>query len=180
MSGHTSSVEQSGSVSPNRYRWWHAAMFWLAINAPGWLFPWREVLFPGFREPALRPPGEVFPVVWFVITVSALCAGLRVVNDRLMNRRYTHVCLQATFWFAYAVFPLFFFGLSSPVVGFVLTFGIFVIAVAEVVLLWSDDRWSALLLLPLLLWAAFAGLYIAPVQALSNPDPLLGTPPVLH
>jgi len=165
---------------PKRFHWWQAALFWLAVNAPGWFIPWREDLFPGFRAPALRPPGAVFPVVWFVITVCALAAGLRTLNNAALARRGTHLGLQAGFWLCYLVFPVGFFGLASPVLGFVLTFAILVIAAVDVALLARDDATSALLLTPLLLWAAFAGLYIAPVQALWNPDPLFGLPAMLR
>jgi translocator protein len=179
MSGFVSAVEAGSGAARPRYRWWHAGLFWLVVNAPGWVFAWREALFPGFRVPALRPPGAAFPVIWFVITVAALGAGLRTLNRRGMPRRALHLRLQAAFWLAYLVFPAFFFGLSSVVAGFVLTFGIFVVAAAEVLLLWRDDRTAALLLVPLLLWTGFAGLYVAPMQVLLNPDPLLGTRPLL-
>lgn len=160
---------------PVRYTWWQAGLFWLAVNAPGWVFAWRENLFPGFRIPAWRPPGEVLPWVWLVITVAALTAGLRMLNHPALPRRRTHLRLQALFWALYLVFPGFFFGFSSPIAGFVVTFGIFMVAAVEVSLLWRDDKPSAWLLLPLLLWTGFAGLYVAPMQVLLNPDPLFGT-----
>ena len=100
---------------PPAFRWRHAALFWLLVNAPGYLFfPWREALFPGFRAPALRPPGDAFPVIWFVITVCALLAGLRILNDRAMRRRTVHLGLQGLFWAVYAVFPAFFFRHGQP------------------------------------------------------------------
>lgn len=156
-------------------RRWHAALFWLAANAPGALVPWREDLFPGFISPSWRPPGAIFPVVWFVITVAALVAGRRAINLRHLPRRRRHLALQGAFWLMFIAFPFAFFGLSSPILGAVLTVAILLVAIAEVAMLRRDDPVSAGLLLPLLLWAGFAGLYLAPTQALLNPDPLFGT-----
>ncbi|BAY46576.1 hypothetical protein SAMD00079811_41880 [Scytonema sp. HK-05] len=162
-----------------RFKWWHAALFWVVVNACSLPWPWREELFPGFQAAPLRPPGAVFPVIWFIINVCALAAGLRILNRPDTPRRSTHLKLQGAFWFIFAIFPFFTFGLSSPIVGGVLTQAIFVIALAEVIMLWRDERMSAYLLLPLLAWGAFAGIWVSTWQYLHNRDPWLGTPALL-
>jgi len=161
------------------FTWWHAAAFWLVVNAPGFATGFREELFPGFLIPPLRPPAELFPFLWLSINVCTLWAGLRILNNRDLNRRAIHIALQAAFWLDFAIFPYFFFGQSSPVIGGALTVLIFLLALAEVILLWRDDRTSAYLMTPLLAWGAFAGLYLSTWQALYNPDPYLGTPALL-
>lgn len=80
------------------------------------------------------------------------------------------------FWLCLAVFPLLFFGLSSPVIGGGLTLAIFAVALAGVVPLWRDDRTASLPMLPLAAWGGFAGLYASVWQMLHDPDPFLGLP----
>jgi tryptophan-rich sensory protein len=174
--------EPANAVAPTlaghsrpRFHLWQAAAFWLIVNSPGWIFAWREELFAGFRSPAFRPPGAVFPVIWFVITVSFLIAGLRILNNAQCARRRTHMALHAAFWALYVVFPYFFFGLSSPIAGGIITTLIFAVALTEVILIWPADRTAAYLTLPLVIWTAYAALYIAPAQILLNPDPLFDT-----
>lgn len=161
------------------FKWWHAAAFWLVVNTPGFVTGWREQLFPGFLEPPLRPPGFVFPVLWFAINVCTLWAGLRILNSKSLKRRSMHIALQGLFWLDFLLFPYFFFGKSSPIIGGMLTQIIFVLALAEVVTLWRDDRTASILMMPLLAWGAFAGLYLSTWQMLYNPDPFLGVPALL-
>jgi len=161
------------------FKWWHAALFWLVVNLPGFVSGWREELFPGFLEPPLRPPGFLFPVIWFAITVCTLWAGLRILNIQAMNRRLMHIVLQGLFWLDFVLFPYFFFGLSSPILGSVLTLLIFLLALIEVATLLRDDRQASYLMMPLLAWGAFAGLYLSTWQMLYNPDPFLGLPALL-
>jgi translocator protein len=161
------------------FRWWHAALFWLLVNLPGFAIGWREDLFPGFESPPWRPPGFLFPFIWFFINVCTLWAGLRILNDKALRRRPRHIALQALFWLDFVLFPYFFFGLSSPIIGGLLTQVIFLVALAEVVMLWRDDRNASYLMLPLMAWGAFAGLYASTWQALYNPDPFLGWPALL-
>ena len=162
------------------FKWWHAALFWLAVNAPGFMIGWREQLFPGFLEPPFRPPGSLFPVFWFAITVCTLWVGLRTLNNKDLDRRSLHIVLQGLFWLDFVIFPYFFFGQSSPIIGGVLTQLIFVLALIEVRTLWGDDRKSSFLMMPLLCWGAFAGLYLSTWQMLYNPDPYLGLPALLR
>lgn len=181
MNGDTTTPAGRGEPLRHRVvRWWHAALFWLLVNIPGLLTGYREELFPGFRSPPLRPPGFAFPIIWFFITVCTLWVGLRILNKPEMSRRRLHIFLQGLFWLIFAVFPYFFFTLSSPIIGGLLTQLIFLIALAEVVLLWRDDRKSSYLMLPLLAWGAFAGLYVSTWQALFNPDPFLGLSALLR
>lgn len=175
----TDAIAQSDQAS-GPFKWWHAALFWLAVNLPGFVFSWREELFPGFLSPPLRPPGILFPFIWFFITVCTLWAGLRILNNRDLNRRSNHISLQGLFWLDFAIFPYFFFGKSSPVIGGALTLLIFFIALIEAATLWHDDRRSSFLMMPLLGWGAFAGLYASTWQILYNPDPYLGLPALLH
>ncbi|MEA1617378.1 TspO/MBR family protein [Erythrobacter sp. T5W1-R] len=162
-----------------KFVWWHAAVFLLVVNIPGSLVGFRDELYPGYRVPPLRPPAELFPFIWLGINICTLWAGLRILNNRNLNRRPIHIGLQAAFWLDFAIFPYFFFGQSSPVLGGLLTMLIFVVAAAECALLWRDDRKAAYLMMPLVAWGAFAGLYASTWQMFFNADPYLGTAALL-
>ena len=159
---------------------WHAAAFWFVANLPGFMVGFRDELFPGYVVPPLRPPAVLFPIIWLMINICTLWAGLRILNNKTLNRRMIHVVLHAAFWLDFVMFPYFFFGVSSPVLGGILTIIIFFLALAEVLLLWRDDRKAAYLMMPLLAWGAFAGLYVSPWQVVFNPDPFLGTPALIR
>lgn len=161
------------------YRWWHAALFWTLVSIPGFIFSWREELFPGYREPPLRPPGFLFPIIWFCINVCILWAGLRILNNRSLHQRALHITFQALFWLDFLVFPYFFFEKSSSIIGGLLTIMIFFFILPSVAMLWTTDRKSSLLMLPLLLWSAFAGFYLSVWQVMHNPDPYLGLPALM-
>lgn len=164
---------------PPPYRWWHGVLFWIAVYLPGLATPPRDLLFPGFLVPPLRPPAEVFPLVWVFITACTVWAGLRILNARDLPGRGAHLARQGVFWAAFMAFGPVFFGLSSPIGGAVLTALIFAVAAAEVVTLWPRDRMAAALMAPLAVWTGFAGFYLAPWQVLYNPDPFLGVGPLL-
>jgi tryptophan-rich sensory protein len=170
-------VRDPKSASP--LSWWHAAAFWLVANVPGFFFGFREELFPGYVIPPLRPPAVLFPFIWLAINICTLWAGLRILNNQTLNRRSLHIALQAAFWLDFAIFPYFFFGQSSTIIGGALTIIIFFLALAEVLLLWRDDRKAAYLMVPLLAWGAFAGIYVSTWQVLFNPDPFLGIPALI-
>jgi tryptophan-rich sensory protein len=159
---------------------WHAAAFWLVANIPGLMSGFRDELFPGYVVPPLRPPAVLFPIIWLAINICTLWAGLRIVNNRTLNRRRLHIALQAGFWLDFMIFPYFFFTQSSSIIGGALTLIIFLVALAEVSLLWRDDRKAAYLMMPLLAWGTFAGIYLSTWQILFNPDPFLGIPALIQ
>jgi len=168
------SSDLEGARPSRPFKWWHAILFWALVNAPGAFIGWREELFPAYRVPPFRPPGFVFPVVWLFINVCMLAAGLRILNRPDMLRRKVHIGLQAAFWISFMLFPYFYFAKSSSIVGGALTILIFAIAATEARMLWRDERIAGALMLPLFVWAGFAGLYLSVWQALFNPDPYLG------
>jgi len=166
------------NVPSRRWTWVHGAIFLVAMNVPGILTGWREELYPGFLEPPLRPPGFLFPFIWLALNICTIWAGLRILNNRALPNRQLNIGLQTVFWIDFAIFPYFFFGLSSPIIGSALTLLIFAVSFAQVLSLWSNDRKAAWLMVPLACWGAFAGFYASIWQVLFNADPFLGLPPL--
>lgn len=158
---------------PFRARWWHAVPFWLLVNLYGFLEKGREP-FAGYQPSPLQPPGWVFPVVWFSLTILQLWGCVRLVNTgEGIRHRPALFALQAVLWLLYASFSLVYFTLGSPVLAASWTIAFCVIAVACIGLVWRDDRAIALSWVPLVLWTGFAS--VVGVQgALMNPDPLFG------
>lgn len=163
-----------------RWTWWHAAIFLVAANIPGFLIGWREKLYPGFVEPPLRPPGALFPIIWLVLNILTVWAALRILNNHHLPNRRFNLALQAIFWIDFAIFPFFFFRLSSPILGSALTIIIFVVAFMQVLSLWNVDRKTAILMIPLACWGAFAGFYASIWQIIYNADPFLALPPLIE
>jgi benzodiazapine receptor len=176
MNSQTAPVEAGSEAI---FKWWHGALFLLLAYLPGIPYPWREELFPGFLSPPLRPPGAIFPVIWITINICMIWAGLRILNNSGLRRRSFHIAMHTLYWVCFVIFPYFFFGKSSPVLGGLITFLIFIIAFAETITLWKGDRKTAYLMLPLLAWTSFASFYASVWQVLYNPDPYLGLPALL-
>jgi benzodiazapine receptor len=109
------------------------------------------------QRPAFAPPNSAFPIVWPILyAVMAISAWLMWrAPGKDEDRRL------AIIWFfiqlAIGVFwSVAFFTLHSPALGLV-TILIFLVAIAVTIVLFDRlSRLAALLLLPLLLWVAFA------------------------
>lgn len=115
-----------------------------------------DVWFEGLRKPTWQPRNEVFAPIWALVYVNlgaALALLLQAPPDRTRQ--------EALGWFGAqlllnAAWPMMFFGLRSPLLGFV-----------DIALLWSCALGSAIaalrvrpllawLQLPHLLWVSFA------------------------
>ncbi|WP_029010753.1 tryptophan-rich sensory protein [Azospirillum halopraeferens] len=161
-----------------RVRWWHAVVFWLAVNAYSALSDDR-VPFPGHVESPLQPPAIAFPIAWFSITIVQLWGDVRMINTRHRIWDYdVLVALQLCTWVLYASFSYVYFTLGSPILALVWTVLFFVLTVVSITLVRHNDRAIALSWLPGALWTAFASV-VAVHTVLINPDPLFGTAALL-
>ncbi|WP_448192078.1 TspO/MBR family protein [Azospirillum sp. sgz301742] len=155
-------------------RWWHAVLFWVLVNAPGFVARHASVPFEGYVVVPLQPPPWVFPVVWFALNVLQLWGDVRLLNRRAEIRHWAAlVVLQGVLWAIFATFTTVYFTLGSPVLAAVWTIAFFVLAALSIALVWRDDRAVALSWVPLILWTGFASV-VAVQQALLNPDRVFG------
>ena len=162
------------SPSPRRFRFWHAALIFVAANALSVLpagLTGDEAFYNAFSRPAVAPPDWLFAPVWLVLNVTSLVALARVANAPVRNRVRTAVLgLEAAGWLFFAVFNTLYFGLQSPVLGAVVTAAGLGVGVASFALCLAAHRRAAWLILPRVLWLALAT-YVSVWVALHNADP---------
>lgn len=150
----------------------------VALVALGWVFavgalggaateigPWYRALV----KPSWQPPDAAFGPAWTTIYLCAVWAALRVwprAEPTMKHRLWLAVAVNAVLNVLWSVL---FFKLRRPDW-----------ALAQVGLLWLSilwlvllarraDRWGAALLLPYLLWVAFAAVLNAAVVRLNAP-----------
>lgn len=160
--------------APFRVRWWQSLLFWVIVNAWGFVERGAQP-FPGHQPSPLQPPGWVFPVMWFTLNVFQIWGDIRLIDPaRRIRSRGLLIGLQAVTWAIYATFSLVYFTLGSSILAAVWTVCFFVIMSVCIMLVTRDDRSIALIWTPLILWTGFASV-VGIHSALINPDPLFGT-----
>lgn len=161
-----------------RVRWWHAVLFWLAVNAYNFLSTDR-VPFEGHVVSPLQPPLLAFPIIWFTITIVQLWGDVRMINRRHRIWDYDGLmALQIPTWLLYASFNWVYFGLGSPILALVWTVLFFVLTVLSIALVRRNDRAIAWSWAPEALWTGYASV-VAVHTVLLNRDPLFGTAALL-
>ena len=165
---------------PERYRWWHALAFGVAVNVTSALLTGRNTYdreyYEGMRQAPFAPPGWVFGPAWAINNASVLWGNLRLLNqpEETPNRRAL-LWLQGASWLVFATFGYVYFRKRSPILAFAWTAADWAFTVASVVLSLKNDRKITLSLGTLLAWLTLAS-PTAAYQAASNPDELFGTP----
>lgn len=161
-------------------RWWHGVLFFIAIHIFGLMTgaESREVLYPGYQQAPLTPPGWVFPIVWTTLVILQITALMRIWNNFKLPQREVLLGLQAAMWAFYLLFTPLYFGLNSPILGFAVVVGYWITTATSIVLLQRHDRRSAWLLAPLLAWLSWA-FYLSAYGASHNFDPYFGIGPLL-
>lgn len=160
----------NGSVGRNWRPVLVAALAATVVAAAGaWiteLGPW----YYGLRLPAWKPPDWLFGPAWTLIFTLTAIAGVRAWRDardsRMRRRLLALFTLNAILNIAWSVL---FFRLERPdwaLKEVVLLWGSIVLLM---ILLWSQRRGTAALLLPYLVWVTFAGVLNAWVVQLNGP-----------
>ena len=114
--------------------------------------------YGGLRQPPLAPPGWVFPVVWSVLYLLMGSASYRILVGEGEKRRKRNAFLayglQLLVNFLWS--PVF-FGLQWRLTAFWLLVALWIAVYVTVRLFSNQDERAGDLLLPYLLWVAFAG-----------------------
>ncbi len=166
---------------PERYRAWHAFLFWLLANGASGISVGRRRedrrSYEDMEQAPFAPPGWLFAPVWALNNVSVLWGNLRLLNDREVPYRGALLRMQGAGWFLYATFAYVYFRKRSPILALASTATFWVLTIASVLLsLRGGRRDLALSQGTLLLWLTLAT-PTAAYQAAKNPDELFGTPP---
>lgn len=129
----------------------------LAVGAlSAWLTHDAMDTYKTLQQPALAPPGWVFPVVWTVLyTMMGLAAYLVWVRDSTGRG-------GALFWYGLQLvcnflWTLIFFNMGRYALSFFWLVGLWILILVTMVSFFREISAAGWLLLPYLLWTAFAG-----------------------
>lgn len=129
-------------------------MSWVSAIPISFHFDWYESL----EKPALNPAPWVFRVVWPLLYISMTLAAWLIWNKRESRNQSVQEAL-ALFIFQLAVnylWTLLFFGLQSPLLGFVWIAFIWFLITMTIIFFARISTKAAWLLLPYWLWVGFA------------------------
>lgn len=131
----------------------------LATGALSSLLTHRHMeAFHQLRQPPLSPPDWVFPVVWTGLYVLMGTAAYLVhLSSAGKPRRFRALSLYAATLVLNFFWPLLFFGLGAHLSALMLLVMLLALIAGNAWFFYSIRPIAGLLLLPYLLWTAFAG-----------------------
>jgi tryptophan-rich sensory protein len=149
----------SGSPTPPFRRFLMAVLPVVAASVLGSLatMPNIPTWYAGLVKPGFTPPNWLFGPVWTLLYAMMAYAMWRILSlpDSLPGRSTA----IATFFVQLALNALWswaFFGAHSPAAGLVVILAMIVAIVATIRAFWPLDRAAAYLLVPYLVWVAYA------------------------
>ena len=115
-----------------------------------------DTWYQALEKPAFNPPDWLFPIVWTILYVMIAIAGWRV-----WRRAPIDVTRRALAVFAVQLglnlgWSFLFFGLQQIGIALAEIVVLFLAIAANAVLFWRIDRWAGTLLVPYLVWVAYA------------------------
>ena len=134
-------------------------LFPLAVGGISSLLTNKAMIqFQYFNKPPLSPPGWMFPVVW---TILYLMMGLayyfvRVSDKDSMYREKAIWSFIISLAFNF-LWSLIFFNLSEFLIAFIWLIAMFAAIIVTTVYFFKVDKRSGFLMIPYILWTAFAG-----------------------
>lgn len=111
--------------------------------------------FDELIKPKLSPPGWLFPVVWTILYILMGTASYLVVTSRKPNgSAMIAYALQLIFNFFW---PIFFFNLEMYLFAFIWLVALWLLILKTTVGFFKISEPAGYLMIPYLLWVAFAG-----------------------
>lgn len=124
----------------------------------GWITRGAMEEFQALNQPPLSPPGWLFPVVWSVLFVLMGIASYLVVRssapERTVKRALVFYGIQLGFNFLWSIL---FFNLGLYLVSFFWLVLLWCLILLTTLQFSALDRRTLWLMLPYLVWVAFAG-----------------------
>lgn len=116
------------------------------------------IMFQYIRKPALSPPAWLFPVVWTILYTLMGIASYRVVSSdaapKEIRGALIFYALQLFFNFLWSIV---FFNLEAYLFAFIWLILLWALILITTVRFFRIDRRAGWLMVPYLLWVAFAG-----------------------
>lgn len=114
-----------------------------------------EIFNAAVNKPAFMPPSWLFPIVWTILYILMGVASYLVLVSQRPNRTALALySLQLAFNFCW---PLLFFNLQLYLTAFIWLLVLWLLALAVFLCFRQISKLAGRLLLPYLLWIAFAG-----------------------
>ncbi len=113
--------------------------------------------FLALNKPPLSPPGRLFPVVWTILYVLMGIASYYVANSKANNeeikKSVSLYAIQLVFNFFWSII---FFNLEAYLFALLWLFVLLVLVILTAVSFYKTDKRSGYLLIPYIIWCAFA------------------------
>lgn len=111
--------------------------------------------FSEINQPALSPPGWLFPVVWTVLYILMGIASYLVISSEKNSRpALIFYGLQLLFNFIWS--PIF-FNLQNYLLAFIVLVILWILVVITTVMFYKISKPAGYLMIPYILWITFAG-----------------------
>ncbi len=144
-------------------RKWKTYAFWIVLTElvgalAGFLSrEGTELYQASVLKPALTPPGWVFPVVWGILYLLMGIAAARIALLQESGAQRAALRVYGLQLAVNFIWPLLFFNLQAFDAAFLWLVLLFALIVWMILSFRELDKTAAWLLLPYLLWTAFAG-----------------------
>ena len=114
--------------------------------------------FETINKPSLSPPGWLFPVVWTILFIlMGIASYLVLVSEKPqgeINRALTVYGIQLIFNFFWSIF---FFNFSLYLFSFIWLVLLWLLIFTAAILFYRISKSAGYLMIPYLMWVAFAG-----------------------
>jgi benzodiazapine receptor len=127
-----------------------AALTGLFVSTDGW--------YAGLVKPSWNPPDWLFGPVWTLLYCMMALAAWLVWRRGGWREQKQPLGLYLVQWGLNALWPPLFFGLRLPGIAFGEILLLAVAALATLILFWNVRRLAGLLMVPYVLWVAFAAI----------------------
>lgn len=112
--------------------------------------------FEALNQPALSPPGIVFPIVWTILYILMGIASYIVLTG-CVSGRAAAIRVYAVQLVFNVIWPIIFFSLSMYLFAFIWLVILFLLVAITTVLFYSCNKYAGYLMIPYLIWLVFAG-----------------------
>lgn len=111
--------------------------------------------FPTLAQPPLSPPAWLFPVAWTILYILMGIASYLVWTS--VRRQKNALYVYGVQLFLNFFWPIIFFGFQHYLTAFLWLLLLWVAILGTLILFYRTDKKAGWLLVPYLIWVAFAG-----------------------
>ncbi|MDF2886759.1 MAG: TspO and like protein [Lacrimispora sp.] len=144
-------------MSPNRKKFILFLILPLAVGAlAGFLTKNSMMVYKNLNQPALSPPGWVFPIVWTILYLL-MGLGSYLIAQSSSQKKKEALRLYAIQLALNFIWSIVFFNLQNYLLAFLILLILWYFIVRMIRAFWPIDQAAALMQIPYLLWVTFAG-----------------------